>query len=225
MVRRWRSRRQGGNNIGGDGSRSTAEGSRQESRVAVSHRDALDALMGACKEAGMPLGAVGLFLTPVGDGEAAAVLDYRRQDRSAPEYPPSIRVDVSGHAREVVRESIIDAIIEAADGEQPEKFGGGFVDPEREARWPELRERGPRREGLREKLEAVEVDAGGHVAVWFNRLARQLGLVAYDSGVAVRISGQAAAESGVAGRLASIESRPRQASDSQPQHLPGVLWA
>ena len=145
----------------------------------------------------MPLGAVGLFLVPVGDGEAAAVLDYRRQDRSAPEYPPSIRVDVSGHAREVVRGSIIDAIIEAADGEQPEKFGGGFVDPEREARWPELRERGPQREGLREKLEAVEVDAGGHVAVWFNRLARQLGLVAYDAGVAVSISGQAAAESGL----------------------------
>lgn len=197
MIRRWRSRRRYGNNdSGGEGSKHTAEDSQQQSRAAVSHRDLIGALISACKEAGMPLGAVGLFMAPPSDGEAA-VLDYGREDRSAPEYPPSIRVDVSGHAREIVRESIIEAVIEAADGEQPEKFGRGFVDPEREARWPELRERGPQRDGLREKLEAVEVDTGAHVAVWFNNLARQLGLVAYDAGVAVRINGQAAAESGM----------------------------
>lgn len=196
MIRRWRGRRQDGDN-GGDseGAKHTAEGP-QRPRVAVTHRDVVGALISVCKEAGMPLGAVGMFMAPIGDGEAA-VLDYGREDRSAPEYPPSIRVDVSGHAREIVRESIIDAIIEAADCEQPEKFGRGFVDPEREARWPELRNRGTQRDGLREKLEAVEVDAGGHVAVWFNNLARQLGLVAYDAGVAVRINGQAAAESGM----------------------------
>lgn len=197
MIRRWRSRRQDGNNDrGGKGAKSTAEGSQQESRVAVSHRDVVGALISVCKEAGMPLGAVGLFSAPHSDGEAA-VLDYGREDRSAPQYPPSIRVDVSAHPREVVRESIIEAIIEAADCEQPERFGRGFVDPEREARWPELRERGPQCDGLREKLEAVDVDAGAHVAVWFNSLARQLGLVAYDAGVAVRINGQAAAESGM----------------------------
>ena len=195
MMRRRRSRRQDGNKVGGsEGKRRSAEGSQQASRVAVSGRDVIDALIIVCKEAGLPLGAVGFFLKPIRDG-AAAVLRYSG-DRSAPEYPPSIRVDVSGHARDVIRESIIDAIVEAAHGEPPQKLFGSFVDPEREKRWPELRGRGPQRDGLREKLEAVDVDTGGHVAVWFNSLARQLGLVAYDAGVPVGINGQAAAESG-----------------------------
>ena len=196
MMRRRRGRRQNSNSVSGsEGAQSAAEGSQQASSVAVTHRDVVDALIGVCEEAGMPLGAVGLFLKPMGDGPAA-VLDYRGEDRSAPEYPPSIRVDVSGHARDVIRGSIIDAIVEAAHGEQPQSLFGSFVDPEREKRWPELRDRGPQRDGLREKLEAVEVATGGHVAVWFNGLARQLGLVAYDAGVAVGIDGQAAAESG-----------------------------
>ena len=195
MMRRRRSRRQDGNKVGGsEGKRRSAKGSQQASRVAVSSRDVIDALIGVCKEAGLPLGAVGFFLKPIRDG-AAAVLRYSG-DRPAPEYPPSIRVDVSGHARDVIRESIIDAIVEAAHGEPPQKLFGRFVDPEREKRWPELRDRGPQRDGLREKLEAVDVDTGGHVAVWFSSLAKQLGLVAFDAGVPVGINGQAAAESG-----------------------------
>ena len=59
-----------------------------------------------------------------------------------------------------------------------------------------MRDRGPQRDGLREKLEAVDVDTGGHVAVWFSSLAKQLGLVAFDAGVPVGINGQTAAESG-----------------------------
>ena len=196
MMRRWRGRRQNCNSVSGsEGAKSAAEGSQQASSVAVTHRDVVDALIGVCKQAGMPLGAVGLFLKPMGDGPAA-VLDYRGEDRSAPGYRPSIRVDVSGHARDVIRGSIIDAIIEAAHSEQPQSLFGSFVDPEREKRWPDLRDRGPQRDGLREQLEAVEVATGGHAAVWFNSLARQLGLVAYDAGVAVGINGQAAAESG-----------------------------
>ena len=117
MMRRRRGRRQNSNSVSGsEGAQSAAEGSQQASSVAVTHRDVVDALIGVCEEAGMPLGAVGLFLKPMGDGPAA-VLDYRGEDRSAPEYPPSIRVDVSGHARDVIRGSIIDAIVEAAHGE------------------------------------------------------------------------------------------------------------
>ena len=194
-MRRRRGCRQDGKKVGGsEGARRAAEGSQQASRVAVTNRDVIDALIGVCKEAGMPLGAVGLFLKPIRDS-TAAVLRYSG-DCSSPKYPPYISVDVSGHARDVIRESIIDAIIEAAHGEQPQTLFGSFVDPEREKRWPELRDRGPQRDGLREKLEAVDVDTGGHVAVWFNSLAQQLGLVAYDAGVPVGINGQAAAESG-----------------------------
>ena len=77
---------------------------------------------------------------------------------------------------------------------RPQKLPGFFVDPERRARWPELRSQPRRTEGLKQRLHAAagSVDDSAHVGRWFVDVGRAVHLEAFDSGVPMILSGIAA---------------------------------
>ena len=116
------------------------------------------------------------------------------------DHPTFVRVDLTGgESRSEIAHSLVEAVIEAAHApRRPQHLLYDYVDEEREDRWPELRDHGPRLDGLRDRLvvaSACAVDAE-HVGRWFCDMAAAVLHEAFDSGVAVHITGTASMPSG-----------------------------
>ena len=162
---------------------------------------AVDAALDASREIGLPVSSIGYWVMgPLrGRGRGAARFSDRKYNPPSLS-PPYVRVDLTGgHTREQVIASLVRAVMMAArTRRRPQKLPGFFVDPERAARWPELRDQPRRTEGLKRRLytAAESVPDDGHVGRWFVDVGRAVHLEAFDSGVPVILSGVASNDAG-----------------------------
>ena len=158
---------------------------------------AVDAALDSAREFGLPVSSVGYWIRGPLRGRGRGAARFRDRKHKPPRlYPPFVRVDLTGgHTREQIVASLVRAVMMAARARRrPQELPGFFVDPERRARWPELRSQPRRTEGLKQRLHAAagSVDDSAHVGRWFVDVGRAVHLEAYDSGVPMILSGIAA---------------------------------
>ena len=162
---------------------------------------AVDAALDASREIGLPVSSVGYWVSGPQRGRGRGAARFSDRKYNPPSLsPPYVRVDLTGgHTRGQVIASLVRAVMMAARARRrPQKLPGFFVDPEREARWPELRDQPRRTEGLKRRLytAAESVTGDGHVGRWFVAAGRAVHLEAFDSGVPVILSGVASNPAG-----------------------------
>ena len=157
------------------------------------------AAVGAAREIGLPVSSVGYWIMGPQRGRGAARFSDRKH-KPPSLHPPYVSVDLTGgHTRDQVVASLVRAVMKASRARRrPQELPGFFVDPEREARWPELRSQPRRADGLKQRLHtaAESVPAGRHVGRWFVDVGRAVHLEAFDSGVPVILSGDGANDAG-----------------------------
>ena len=159
---------------------------------------AVSALTRSATEMGYPTFSTGYWITAARRSRGPAHF-MRFTTHPSCERPPCIGLDLAGkETRAQIAAALVKAVMKAARSPgDTTRLGPGFVDPEREARWPELRARGRQTKGLRKRLQAAASNASAdHIGQWFRQLVQPVHLEAFDSGVPVFISGTASAESG-----------------------------
>ena len=157
---------------------------------------AVDALMDAAIDAGMPkfAGGYGFRVRDVPD--AAAVYELPVNGGKGPAY---VNCYLTGHSRAAISEAMIGATLDAArSGHRATYRSGWLVDADRYARWDELAALGPQTDGLRDALirSASAVSDNGHIGRWFQRAAGLITEVAFDAGVPLTITATATRPSG-----------------------------
>ena len=162
---------------------------------------AVGAAVDAARELGLPVSAVGYWIRGLLPGRGRGAARFSDVKYNPPSlWPPYVRVDLTGgHTREQVVASLVRAVMMASRARRrPQVLPGFFVNPERAARWPELRSQPRRTEGLKQRLYAAaeSVAASGHVGRWFVDVGRAVHFEAFDSGVPVILSGVAANDAG-----------------------------
>ena len=162
---------------------------------------AVAAALDASRDIGFPVSSIGYWVSGRQPGRGRGAARFSDQKYNPPNlHPPFVRVDLTGgHTRGQVIASLVRAVMMAARARRrPQQLPGFFVDPEREARWPELRDQPRRTEGLKQRLytAAESVADDGHVGRWFVEVGRAVHLVAFDSGVPVILSGAASNDVG-----------------------------
>ena len=166
--------------------------------IGMQGRAAVDAILDAAIEAGMPKFSGGYLFWVEEVPDAAAVFKLPINGDTA---PASVRCYLTGHTRDMIRGEMIEAVLDAArSGHRAVYELSRLVDADRYARWDELVARGPRTEGLREALHAAVADTEGadgeHIGRWFQRTAGRVTEVAYDAGTPLIITGTATRPSG-----------------------------
>ena len=162
---------------------------------------AVDAALDASRDIGLPVSSIGYWVSGRQRGRGRGAARFSDRKYNPPSLlPPYVLVDLTGgHTRGQVIASLVRAVMMAARARRrPQKLPGFFVDPEREALWPELRDQPRRTEGLKRRLytAAESITDDGHVGRWFVDVGRAVHLEAFDSGVPVILSGVASNDAG-----------------------------
>lgn len=160
-------------------------------------RAAVDAILDAAIEAGMPKFSGGYLFWVKEVPDAAAVCELPINGGTG---PASVDCYLTGHTREAIRGEMVEAVLDAARSSHRAVYKvSDLIDADRYARWDQLVARGPRTEGLREALQAAadtEGADGEHIGRWFQRTAGRVTEVAYDAGAPLIITGTATRPSG-----------------------------
>ena len=170
----------------------------EELPVGMQGRAAVDAILDAAIEAGMPKFSGGYVFWVPEVPDAAAVF---KPPINGGTGPASVRCYLTGHTRDAIRGEMIEAALAAANsGHRAVYKVGDLIDEDRYARWDELVARGPRTEELREALQTVAANTesadGEHIGRWFQRTAGRVTEAAYDAGTPLIITGTATRPSG-----------------------------
>ena len=170
----------------------------EELPAGMQGRAAVDAILDAAIEAGMPKFSGGYLFWVEEVPDAAAVFKPPINGDTA---PASVDCYLTGHTRDAIRGEMIEAALAAASsGHRAVYKLSRLVDADRYARWDELVARGPRTEELREALQTVAANTesadGEHIGRWFQRTAGRVTEVAYDAGTPLIIAGTATRPSG-----------------------------
>ena len=167
--------------------------------VGMQGRAAVDAILDAAIEAGMPKFSGGYVFWVPEVPDAAAVFKLPINGDTGPAF---VDCYLTGHTRDAIRGEMVEAALAAARSSHRAVYKvGHLIDEDRYARWDELVARGPRTEGLREALQAAaaadtEGADGEHIGRWFQRTAGRVTEAAYDAGAPLTITGTATRPSG-----------------------------
>ena len=150
------------------------------------------ALSAAAREIGLRVAAFGIHAPRFEPGQEV-LWSLPSGARPGPQpasglYPPlvSVRLPIRHPGR--TRRQFINAIIEAGTVEWYRPTEPGVHAP-LSARWPYLRTRGPRLEGLAERLDAVIEEPGPNPVQWLYQAGAAAGETAFCAGAPVIISG------------------------------------
>ena len=187
--------------------------------VPGSYKGLLRALGAAARELGMPMGSAAPPCVFEPHQEVMWRLPSGVRPGPLPDsglIPPIVRVRLPVRDPERTRSQFISAVVEAAsvDWYRPTEAPG--VRAPLESLWPQLRERGPRTEGLAEHLETVIETPGESSVEWFYHAAETAMEAAFLAGAPVLIAAQLATASGHASMAPDIPSGclPRSVSIS-----------
>ena len=187
--------------------------------VPGSYKGLRRALGAAARELGMPMGSAAPPCVFEPHQEVMWRLPSGVRPGPLPDsglIPPIVRVRLPVRDPERARSQFISAVVEAAsvDWYRPTEASG--VREPLESLWPQLRERGPRTEGLAEHLETVIETPGESSVEWFYHAAETAMEAAFLAGAPVLIAAQLATASGHASMAPDIPSGclPRKVSIS-----------
>ena len=168
--------------------------------VPGSYKGLMQALHAAARELGMPMGGFGAPAC-VFEPHEEVTWELPSGVRPGPLpdsglIPPIVRVRLPVRDPERTRLQFISAVVQAAsvDWYRPTEASG--VRAPLASLWPQLRERGPRTEGLAEHLETVIETPGESSVEWFYHAAETAMEAAFLAGAPVMIAAQILTASG-----------------------------
>lgn len=188
------------------------------SPLAGSYRGLMLALCAAAREVDVPVDAFGASCPSFGTQEAMWALPAGVRPGPQPDkglYPPVVRVRLPVRDPHQARSQLIAAVSEAASHDWYRPTEAGVAEP-LASMWPQLRDRGPRTEGLAHKLATMTDLSGTEGSVeWFHNAGEAAAEAAFLAGAPVIVSGYLITGSGSCASMTAIIPRgaePRSVS-------------